>query len=63
MFRFVVGFAACWIAKKWLDEEIYKNKNTLKGQMGDYGYMDALGDKWYQIKRKLDMSFGSKCEE
>lgn len=26
MLRFVVGFAAGWIAKKWLDEEIDKNK-------------------------------------
>lgn len=63
MLRFVVGFAAGWIAKKWLDEEIDKNKGTLQGQMGDYGYMDALGDKWYHIKRKLEMNFNSKCEE
>lgn len=49
MLRFVVGFAAGWIAKKWLDEEIDKKQVFCS----DYGYTDAIKDKFENIKEKF----------
>lgn len=62
MLRFVVGFAAGWIAKKWLDEEIDKNRVFCS----DYGYTDALRDKYEGIKRKfssLDLESPTKRDK
>ena len=49
MLRFVVGFAAGWIAKKWLDEEIDKKQVFCS----DYGYTDEIKDKLENIKEKF----------
>ena len=49
MLRFVVGFAAGWIAKKWLGGGIDKNQVFCS----DYGYTDAIKDKLENIKEKF----------